>query len=157
MADMLVKLYSLPSVSETLREHRAKGIDIRRALAPEKHLVVEWVRQSFGDRWASECEVSFSNHPVSCYVAVENQRLAGFACYDAACKNFFGPMGVNESVRGKGIGKVLLLQCLHAMAAQGYAYAIIGGTGPVDFYAQTVGAVEIPDSTPGIYRGLLSE
>lgn len=101
--------------------------------------------------------MSFSNHPVSCYVAVENKRLVGFACYDATCKNFFGPMGVNESMRGKGIGKALLLQCLHEMASQGYAYAIIGGAGPVDFYVRTVQAVEIAGSTPGIYRGLLEK
>lgn len=42
------------------------------------------------------------------------------------------------------------------MRAAGYAYAIIGGVGPADFYARAVGAVEIPDSTPGIYADMLS-
>jgi len=43
------------------------------------------------------------------------------------------------------------------MAARGYFYAVIGGVGPKEFYARTVGAVEIPDSTPGPYRGLLRD
>jgi hypothetical protein len=47
------------------------------------------------------------------------------------------------------------LACLQAMRAEGYAYAIIGGVGPAEFYAKTVGAVEIEGSTPGIYRGQL--
>lgn len=36
-----------------------------------------------------------------------------------------------------------------------YGYAIIGWVGPAEFYAKAVGAVEIPDSTPGVYRGML--
>jgi len=41
------------------------------------------------------------------------------------------------------------------MRAQGYAYAIIGGVGPQDFYAKTVGAVLIDGSSPGVYGGTL--
>jgi hypothetical protein len=41
------------------------------------------------------------------------------------------------------------------MAAQGYAYAIIGGAGPTGFYVKTVGAMPIDGSTPGIYRDKL--
>lgn len=43
------------------------------------------------------------------------------------------------------------------MREQGYAYAIIGGVGPVEFYAKTVGAVVIEGSDPGIYRGMIRE
>ena len=56
----------------------------------------------------------------------------------------------------RGIGRALLLSTLHAMSAAGYAYAIVGGAGDVDFYAQTVGAIEIAGSTPGIYRDRLT-
>ena len=155
MSDMLVKLYNLPDVTPLLANLEISGIDIRRALAPEKHVVVNWVRQTFSKGWASECEIAFSNHPISCFVAVKNEKVVGFACYDSTCKDFFGPEGVTETVRGCGIGKALLLVCLHAMAEQGYAYAIIGGAGPVEFYAKTVGAIVIEDSKPGIYRGML--
>jgi len=32
---------------------------------------------------------------------------------------------------------------------------VIGGVGPADFYAKVAGAVLIPDSSPGLYRGML--
>lgn len=155
MPDMLVKLYELPPIEPVIEQQRSQGIEIRRALAPEKHVVVEWVRQTFSNGWASECDVAFSNHPVSCFIAIKEGRVIGFACYDATCKDFFGPTGVDPAFRGQNIGKALLLACLHAMAAQGYAYAIIGGAGPVDFYAKATGATIIEGSVPGIYRGML--
>ncbi|BBI33437.1 GNAT family N-acetyltransferase [Cohnella abietis] len=155
MPDMLVKLYELPEPDS--HKEKLDGLDIRRALAPEKHLIVEFVRKHFNPRWADECEVAISRLPATCYIVVDNGKMVGFACYDAICKNFFGPTGVDENYRGKGIGKALLFACLRAMAADGYGYAIIGGAGPVDFYASTVGAVEIPGSAPGIYRGMLKE
>jgi predicted N-acetyltransferase YhbS len=64
---------------------------------------------------------------------------------------------VDPSLRGHGIGKILLIECLEAMRAQGYAYAIIGGVGPAAFYSKAVGAALIPGSDPGIYKGILSE
>ena len=155
MPDLLVTLYTLPDVAPLLERQRAAGVDVRRALAPEKHLVVDWVRQAWRAAWASECEVAFARQPIACFIAIEAQQLIGFACYDATYRNFFGPIGVLEAARGRAIGLALLLACLHAQAAQGYAYAIIGGAGPIDFYAKTVGAVVIADSVPGIYRGML--
>ena len=41
------------------------------------------------------------------------------------------------------------------MRLKGYGYAIIGWIGPGEFYRKTVGAVEIPDSTPGIWKDWL--
>jgi hypothetical protein len=64
---------------------------------------------------------------------------------------------VDESVRGLGIGKILLLKCLYGMKEQGYAYGIIGGVGPASFYEKVCNAVLIPGSDPGIYQGILSE
>jgi GNAT superfamily N-acetyltransferase len=155
LSDMLVKLYTLPPLVPVLARQRQGGIDIRRALAAEKHIVVNWVAQSFFPEWVDECDVAFSQLPATCFIAVEHDQLLGFACHDATYRNFFGPTGVNPEQRGRGIGQALLLACLHAMAARGYAYAIIGGVGPVDFYAKTVGATVIEGSEPGVYRGML--
>jgi GNAT superfamily N-acetyltransferase len=155
MPDMLVKLYTLPPLEPILEAQRQVGIDIRRAIAPEKHIVVNWVRREFGDFWASETEVAFAHVPIGCYVAVENEKIVGFGCHDTTCKNFFGPTGVQESLRGRGTGKALLLACLHAMRAQGYGYAFIGAAGPTEFYTKAVGAIPIDDSWPGVYEGML--
>mgnify|MGYP006270888811 CR=1 FL=1 len=157
MTDMLAKLYNLPPLQPELDRQHAQNIEIRRALAPEKHLVLAWVGATFSAYWVSECEIAFTRQPITCYIAIHAQRVIGFACYDVTKRGFFGPTGVDESARGQGTGKALLLTCLHDMWAQGYGYAIIGGVGPIDFYEAVVGATVIPDSTPGVYRGLLRQ
>ena len=156
MPDMLVKLYELPLIDGLVQTYAERGITLRRAIAPEKHAVVLWVRDVFGWAWSDECEVSFSREPVSCFVAqTQKEGIVGFACYDATTKDFFGPTGVHPDQRSQGIGKALLLLALHAMAAAGYGDAIIGGAGPIDFYAKAVGATVIEGSVPGIYRHML--
>ena len=152
MTDLLVKLYELPGFDGSPDSPIEDEITVRRAMASEKRQVVAWVQQLFGDGWAAECEVAFARQPIACMVAVVDGRLAGFACHDCTCRNFFGPIGVDPAHRHKGIGRSLLLATLHAMAAAGYAYAIIGGAGPVNFFEKSVGAFPIPGSTPGIYR-----
>ena len=155
MTDMLAKLYNLPPVEVLIAELDANDIMVRRALAPEKHHVARWVGEQFSDFWKSEAEVAIGRNPPTCWIAIENEQMLGFSCYDTTSKGFLGPIGVAETGRGKGVGKVLLLACLHAMRLDGYGYAIIGGVGPVEFYQKTVGATVIEDSTPGVYRGLL--
>ncbi|GAK42399.1 GNAT family N-acetyltransferase [Paenibacillus urinalis] len=156
MPDMLVKLYDLPEVEGRASYEGRTGVTIRRAIAPEKHVVSEWVGAHFGKGWVSECEVAFAKSPITCLIAVENGKLLGFACYDATVKGFFGPTGVDEHERGRGIGKMLLLYALDYMKQDGYGYAVIGGAGPVDFYAKTTGATVIEGSVPGVYKGMLS-
>src|SRR5258706_1526314 len=144
---MLVRLYEIPEPSARIAALHQAAIEVRRALAPERHVVVSWVRQHFGEAWASECEVSFARLPISCFRAQRDQEVLGFACYDATAKAFFGPTGVLERDRKGGIGTALLLLALEAMAAEGYAYAIIGAAGPADFYATAVRAVPIAGSS----------
>ncbi len=153
--DMLVKLYALPDSAPAYDRLLKAGIVMRRALAPEKHKVIAFVRQTFSEAWASETEVAFSRQPASCFIAIQQKKIVGFACHDATCPNFFGPTGVDPNARKSGIGKALLFACLEAMKHQGFGYAIIGGVGPAEFYAKAVGAVAIEGSEPGVYRGLL--
>lgn len=155
MPDLLVKLYELPDSRPIIVGLQKEGVNIRKAIAYEKRRVVDWVEDSFGRGWASECDVAFGNSPVSCFIATENKKIIGFACYESTAKNFFGPMGVEEQARNRGIGKALLLSCLQAMYASGYAYAIVGGADDLGFYEKTIGAIEIPGSSPGIYRDRL--
>ena len=156
MGDMLVRLYELPDVRQRVEALRGDGIVVRLAMPYEKTRLLAWVHSRFGEGWAGECDVALGNRPRSCYVAVAGGAIAGFACHDATCRNFFGPMGVAEEMRGRGIGAALLLTCLHAMAAAGYAYAIIGGVANGDIYRKAAGAVDIPGSSPGIYRDRLT-
>lgn len=157
MPDMLVKLYELPELPrQRMAQLAEEGVRFRRAIAPEKSLVVSWVRRHFSEAWANETDVAFSRQPVTCLLALQQNELLGFACYEATCKNFFGPTGVHEAHRGRGLGKILLLQALHAQRELGYGYAIIGGAGPTAFYEKACAAQLIEGSQPGIYRGMLT-
>lgn len=157
MPDMLVHLLKLPELKPILEDSAQKEVSVRRAMVPDMRKVTAWVDAHFGPRWASECEICFSRQPVSCFIAIKDKEIVGFACYEATNRDFFGPMGVLESHRTLGIGKALLIACLHGMREMGYAYAVIGGAGPVAFYEKTVGAAVIPDSVPGVYKDLLKE
>lgn len=155
MPDMLVSLLDLPNERELYHSLQLKGIRIQRAMTPDKLRIIEWVKNHFGDGFAGECDAAFCHHPVSCFIAVQNHQILGFACYDATYPDFFGPTAVLESQRGLGIGRVLLVRSLEAMRDIGYAYAIIGGVGPADFYSKCVGATLISNSTPGIYCNMI--
>ncbi|KPQ19730.1 MAG: family 10 acetyltransferase [Algoriphagus marincola HL-49] len=156
MKDMLVRLIDLPSSLDIEKRLSTKeGIIFRRAIAPEKALVCDWVMEQFGAYWKSEVEVAFSRQPVSCWIAQRGNEILGFACYESTAKNFFGPTGTLESERGKGIGKVLLIKSLESLRELGYVYAIIGGVGPAEFYEKAVGATIIDGSEISIYQHLL--
>ena len=152
MPDMLVKLYELDDDWQFIAEQKSRGVTIRKPIGPEKHLVVGWVADNFGSAWAGETDVAFANRPRSCFVAVKNDTIVGFACYDATALGFFGPLGVDRRHRRMGIGTALLMACLLDMKLKGYGYGVVGAVKDTDFYKHTVGAVEISGSTPGFYR-----
>jgi predicted N-acetyltransferase YhbS len=99
--------------------------------------------------------MAISNRPITCFIAIQDEKMIGFGCYDATALGFFGPTGVAEEHRGKGTGKALLLACLLEMKLKGYGYAVIGAVGPAEFYEKIVGATVIPDSEPSIWKNWL--
>lgn len=153
MADLLIRLYDLPAYDHA--PVARQGVTIRRALPPERAIVCDWVELYFSRHWRSEVEVGFSHQPVDVWIAVENDELIGFACSDVTARGFFGPTGVAETARGRGIGEALLFRTLEDLRDKGFAYAVIGDPGPVEFYKKKLDAMEIPNSKPGIYRGML--
>ena len=158
MPDMLVRLYDMPKID--MKDQMAEeGIKIKRAMALDKGRIVKFIRAHFDSNWEYECEYALFNHPSSCYIAVKDKEIIGFACYDATAPGFFGPTGVSPDMRGKGVGKALLGQCLDSMKEKGYGYAIIGyATDAIDFYKKTVNAMVIEGSTVShsIYSNMAS-
>ena len=157
MADMLIKLYELEDHWQFLSKQQALGIALRKPMGPEKHGIISWVSGHFGAGWASEIDVALSNRPATCFVAVKEANIIGFACYDATALGFFGPIGVEKSHRKRGTGTALLTTCLLDMKLKGYGYAVVGAVEDAIFYKNAVGAIEIPDSSPGIYRSQIKD
>ena len=155
MPDLLVNLLKLPPLERALTEITDANINIRRAQPFEIMPVREFIESNFSIAWADEVSVGFAHKPVTVYIATRDARVIGFAGYECTRKAFFGPTGVAENERGRGIGKALLIAALWGLRELGYVYGIIGAAGPVDFYKEAVGAIEIPDSEPGIYTDLL--
>ncbi len=147
---MIVRLYALPPLSDALQGVAGRGIEVRRPRPGEHDALVAWVNAIF-PTWVAELRTALAASPPTCYAAFDGATPVGFAAFDATCANFFGPMGVDPARRRAGIGRALLLSALHAQREQGYAYAIIGGVGPAQYYEQQVAAQLIDGSTPGIY------
>ena len=151
MPDLLVNLLKLTAL-EPLAD---QGVNVRRAQLFEITPVREFIENNFSVAWADEISVGFANKPVTVFIATRNRGVVGFAGYECTRKAFFGPTGVAESERGRGVGKALLMASLWGLRELGYVYGIIGAAGPVEFYQEAVGAIVIPDSEPGIYTDLL--
>ena len=150
--DMLVKLYNVKDDPALMEKLEGEGILLKKAMRTELTLVTSWVKEKFGQGWADECMAGVLQS--TCWIAVKDKEIIGFACYDTTVKGFFGPTGVSEEMRGKGIGKALLLRCMISLREAGYAYAIIGWVGPAEFYSKVVGATPIEDSWPGTYHNM---
>jgi predicted N-acetyltransferase YhbS len=148
---MLVNLLRLPPADEALEELRAAGVVVRRARPWELTQVRGFVMDNFSRAWADEVSTGLVRQPLTVFVALREGRLVGFAAYECTRRNFFGPTGVMEEERGRGVGRALLLAALRGLRELGYAYAVIGGVGPAAFYERAAGARLIPDSSPGVY------
>ena len=152
MPDMLIKLYALDDDWRFLSEQKKLGIGIRKPIGPEHRVISNWVNTHFGPAWASETDAAISNNPCSCFIALKDKAIIGFACYDATALGFFGPIGVEKAHRKMGTGTALMTACLLDMKLKGYGYAIVGAVENSEYYQKAVGALEIPDSAPGIYQ-----
>ena len=155
MPDLLVNLLNVPPLEPLVAELGAQGVQVRRAQPFEISRVREFIERNFSIAWADETSVGFVHKPVSVYIATRDGGVIGFAGYECTRRSFFGPTGVIENERGRGIGKALLIASLWGLRELGYVYGIIGAAGPVEFYQEAVGASVIPDSEPGIYSDLL--
>ena len=155
MPDLLVNLLKLPAAESQIRKLDQAGIVIRRAQTFEITPLRAFVEKNFSLSWADEVSVGFHNKPVSVHIATRDKVIVGFAAHECTRKAFFGPTGVTSDMRGQGIGRALLLASLWGLRELGYVYGVIGGAGPVEFYESSVGAIEIPNSEPGIYTDLL--
>jgi hypothetical protein len=158
MPDMLVRLYALPDAAPYAKRCADAGIAVRRLEAWDQIPLRRFIIDHFDEGWASEASLAFSQgHPITGFVAVKGGAIVGFGVFECTRRGYFGPTGVREDLRGGGAGALLLMRCMQAMGEMGYAYAIIGGVGPAEFYEKVAGATVIEGSDPGVYGELYRE
>lgn len=149
---MIVGLYNLPTV------RISENIKIKRAFVGDKQTILDFVGAHFIKNWVHEVDCALMQSPGKCFIATENGKLLGFACFDASAKGFFGPIGVDPARRHENIGQALLLQTLNSMREYGYGYAVIGWVSDAElFYRKTVGAEFIKGGNPenSVYSNLI--
>jgi GNAT superfamily N-acetyltransferase len=151
---MLARLYDLPDGAPYHQQVSDAGHTIRRADPWDRDRLRHFVKDNFGPLWAVEADRAFIHSPIAAYVAVRDAEILGFAAYECTRRGYFGPTGVRQDLRRCGLGAALLLRCLESMREMGYAYAVIGGVGPAEFYEKIVGAFVIPGSQVGVYGSL---
>ncbi len=154
MPDMLVRLYDLCDTSAIHQRVIEAGVTVRRAEPWDRPRYRQFVERTFGELWAAEADLAYGHTPITAYVAERDGRILGFAAYECTRRGFFGPTGVTEGERNRGVGAALLFRGLESMREMGYAYAVIGGVGPEEYYQKLCGAVVIPGSETGVYESL---
>ncbi|NQZ83673.1 MAG: GNAT family N-acetyltransferase [Colwellia sp.] len=159
MTDMIVKLYDLQPINNG-SELSEPQIIIKQALALDKKQICQFIEDNFSDicpGWVDECTACLLSQPTRCFIAVYQEQVIGFCCYDSTAKGMLGPLGVHHNYRNKGIARKLMFQCFFAMKAAGYAYAVIGWVSSTSFYQKSCNAIEIPDSFPGVYQRMVTQ
>ena len=86
MADLLVKLYEIPSAQPDIDALAEKNIVIRRPIGPENWGVIAWIKKHFGDGWASEAENAFFRSPKSIYIAIRETKDENGDIYECKIK-----------------------------------------------------------------------
>jgi GNAT superfamily N-acetyltransferase len=138
--DMLVRLHRVPPADVAMRRVRAAGVTLRRAQADDVARYASLVEREFATSWHGALDISLTRPGPTAFVANADGDLIGFALWDIGYRGYFGPTGVVEAWRGRGVGAALLLSALDAMRVAGYAYAVIGKVGPAEFYTHVCGA-----------------
>jgi len=112
-----------------------ENIFIRRATKSDWHLIEDLIVNHF-KAWLPEIQITYKNGPISLHIAEYHGKIEAFSAYDSNNLNtgWFGPMGTNPVLRGKGIGGILLKRCLNDMKKQGHKISIIPWVGPIPFY-----------------------
>jgi mycothiol synthase len=114
-------------------------IIFRRAEIDDKEKIINWLQNKY-PAWIGEVSSAYQNSPITVFICEQERELIGFSAYEGNNKGtgWFGPMGTDIELRGKGVGGVLLKKCLKDMKKTGFVKAIIPWVGPIPFYMHYV-------------------
>ena len=129
--------YTATVTTQNLVAPASGGLRPATAESDSREEVLAFIEQHFGAIWRFEA----SRGETIFHVRVDG-KIAGFATHDANNKGlgFFGPTGVAEEMRGRGLGRELLLASLADLRTRGYGSVVIPWTDSVEFYRRSCGA-----------------
>jgi GNAT superfamily N-acetyltransferase len=83
----------------------------------------------------------YLQNPISCHIALQDDKVVAYAQYDVDRPGWFGAMRTIEKYRRtKGLGTILFRRCMADMQRLGYPKALIGWVAPLYFYAKVADA-----------------
>jgi GNAT superfamily N-acetyltransferase len=114
-------------------------LSVGQAILParDRAAVLDFIDRTFGPIWRFE-----ASHGATLFSVEHEGKIAGFSTHEANNRGlgFFGPTGVASDLRGRGLGRQLLLASLADLHRHGYRKAIIPWTESIDFYRKACGA-----------------
>lgn len=116
---------------------------VTRATHDRREEVLAFIEREFGRIWRFEVTPAFARGTPPLFITEEAGAITGFAAHDVNNRGlgFFGPTGVVKTMRGRGLGKRLLLASLADLRTMGFSRVVIPWTDAVEFYAKSCGAV----------------
>jgi GNAT superfamily N-acetyltransferase len=118
------------------------GVEVRRATPADAAALDRFFAANFGEDWRFEAGLALANDPPALHLALEGGAIIAFSAHSTQNREwgFFGPMGTTDAARGRGVGRVLLWECLNDLRDAGHTTCVIPWVGPIAFYADAVGA-----------------
>jgi mycothiol synthase len=135
-ADLSLQSFDTESEETNLLKER---IIFRRAEITDKEKTFNWLQEKL-PTWIGEVSSAYQNNPITVFVCEHDGKLFAFSAHEGNNKGtgWFGPMGTDTELRGKGVGGILLKKCLKDMKEMGFVKAIIPWVGPIPFYMHYV-------------------
>ncbi|MDK2793640.1 MAG: hypothetical protein PWP75_268 [Caldanaerobacter sp.] len=116
--------FTIPEEVKKLKEEREKE-GFKFGYAEDRHLyeLIEFANVVFNPDWGRAIREGILQglHLEQILVAEKDDKIVGFCLYGAyeGIRERFGPFGVDPSMQGLGLGKILLNYCLFEMRCKG--------------------------------------
>ncbi|QDU32767.1 Acetyltransferase (GNAT) family protein [Poriferisphaera corsica] len=130
-------------VKEQVKELAAEGIELKMFEDKYAFSLLDFLRKEFAGDWASVIVDKIKKGTDDeIIVATKDEEVLGYVQWNGS---HFGPFGVSEKLRGKGIGSILFWQVVEQMKKAGEHFIWLGWTGgaAARFYAEKGGLHEV--------------
>lgn len=114
------------------------GVKIQYFEREYTHKLLSFLETEFPGDWAAVIRDRIRHRcdPHDIVIATRGDEVVGYCQVDG---EHFGPFGVHSSLRGKGVGTVLIIKAMLYAKQKGIRHLWLAWTGAVDFYSRKAG------------------